>query len=566
MAILNNPLLSHGRKFITVVFVVVALVIGAPIAHSQETNAYEQGYEQCLNEQEFTRGNSPARVVANVLPDAVSEGLKKGACMDNAASENPGAALATAVGAAASKFWGDPVGKLTQAVLEGNSQALQTVMTFWMDYRIDKNTIDQNVNGVKNIVLGLAGLALIASIIVGGGRMAASRRQGLAEGLENTGQVIATYLLFSLLIPGMIAGAVVASDQLSDWIMRSFGATSAEQILGGTALKENQAGPIIMLALAGVSFAGSMMQLIALATRTLLLPIAAGLTPLFAALTFTQTGKQGLNHLVSLIIASIAFKPISALLYSVTFWYVKDGGDGVMDAFVTAIMIGAAGFTAPALVRAIAPVVSQAGGGGAAPVLAGGAALTGGALGLAGGALNAASRGLSSSGGKAAGAASTAAGSGASMTATGTGGSGGAVGSNPGGGGGRVSSPTSQNTTAGGSVSGRSSSGASSTGASGGGGATATGASSAAGGSGPSPQMRPAGASGVGGQGATTQSRSARVGSQARQIGATTARTGAGVANTGARMARSGAAAAQRIQSILDESIGAQGTHHGGRR
>src|SRR5699024_11685977 len=104
------------------------------------------------------------------------------------------------------------------------------------------------------------------------------------------------------------------------------GASDAESVLGAAELNESMAGPILMLAFAGVAFAGSVMQIVALAIRTLLLPIAAGLAPLFAALSFSQIAKSGLSNLISLMIASMIFKPISALLYCVGFWLGREGG------------------------------------------------------------------------------------------------------------------------------------------------------------------------------------------------------------------------------------------------
>ncbi|TVS26981.1 hypothetical protein EKI59_09750 [Corynebacterium sanguinis] len=484
--------------------------------------------------------------------------MAKSTCNVGTAVTHPVAAA----GAAASAFWGDPVGDFTKALLEGNAEALQTVMTFWTDYRIDKNTMDQSVQGVKNIVFSLAGLALIAAIIVGGGRLAASRRQGLVDGVSDIGETIARYLIFAFLFPGLVAGAVVASDVLSDWIMSSFGATSAEEVLGGTALNETMAGPIFMLALGGVSFAGSVMQLVALGIRTLLLPIAAGLTPLFAALSFTQIGRQGLNHLVALIIAGIAFKPVSALLYSVTFWFAGGGGGGLVEAFITAIMVGAAGFIAPSLVFALVPAVSQAGGGGAAPALAGGAAIAGGALGLAGGALGKAGGAAASSAGKAATGASTSPG-GASPAGMGGGALAAAGGSSAGAGGGRAGSTR--------SGSGPSGGGAAPTGASGGAaGRPTTGFSAGKGGA--SGSAAPAGAVTAGasggqhqavptqGLGQTTRSRAGAMASASRGAHGV-ARTGGSLARSGAQAARGMESAATRIQGILNDSVGAQGNY-----
>ncbi|AIT62131.1 hypothetical protein CDOO_00735 [Corynebacterium doosanense CAU 212 = DSM 45436] len=190
---------------------------------------------------------------------------------------------------------------------------------------------------------------------------------------------------------------MMASDTLADEIMAQFGAASPEAFVNLTALEGTGFGPILTLFLSGVALAGSAVQILALVTRVLVIPIVAGLTPLFAALSFTETGRQGLNHLVAYLLTGIAFKPVSALLYSVVLWNVSDNqsGQDVSAAVINALMIGLAGFTAPALVRAIVPLAAQAGGGAAAPMLSGSmgavGALGGGALGAAAGAATSAS-------------------------------------------------------------------------------------------------------------------------------------------------------------------------------
>ena len=425
--------------------------------------------------------------------------------------------------------------------------------------------LEGSVQGIKNIVLGIAGMALISSLIVGGMQMSYDRRQGIADGLENVGTNLGRYLLWSTLIVGLGAGAMVASDQLSDWIMKQFGASDAETVLGASELNEEMGGPVLMLALAGVGVAGSCMQIVALATRALIFPIALGITPALAALSYTNTGRQGLNHITSLLIACVLFKPISALMYCVAFWQSATGGEDFISVVMTVLMLAAAGFSGPTLVRSIAPFVAQAGGGGAGSALAGGASLAGGAasvVGTVGGAIVGGAAGAAA--GSKAGSSTKAAGSSGGSSGGGSplGGGGG-----PRGGGSGSSSPASDTTAAGasqGTSGGRSVSpgGASSTASSASGsegasvrpanaGAT-TGASAPGGarGSNPSRRQTMGGAGSGPGRGATSGLR--RGVTRGRALGA-----------QGARAGRSAGSAARQIQGILDESIGQQGNYHG---
>lgn len=282
-----------------------------------------------------------------------------------------------------SPFWEDPIGKFAKSVMEGNNEALTTAMMLWMDFSTTSVDVNANTQGVKNIVMGVCGFALAASFIVGGWRIASARRGGLQEGLTDLNENMIRWLVFSIAVPVMFPGAMVASDAIADAIMQDFG--GADQLINLGGIEESQFGPVVTLVLAGITLIGSFVQILALVTRVLLAPIAAGLSPLFAALSFSDTGRQGLNHLVAFLIAAIAFKPVSALLYAVVLWNVSGTGDiGATGAIINALMIGIAGFSAPALVRALVPAVSQAGGGGAAPMLAGATGAVAGMAGMAG--------------------------------------------------------------------------------------------------------------------------------------------------------------------------------------
>uniref|UniRef100_UPI0037351013 hypothetical protein n=1 Tax=Corynebacterium sp. TaxID=1720 RepID=UPI0037351013 len=282
-----------------------------------------------------------------------------------------------------SPFWEDPIGKFAKSVMEGNNEALTTAMMLWMDFSTTSVDVNANTQGVKNIVMGVCGFALAASFIVGGWRIASARRGGLQEGLTDLNENMIRWLVFSIAVPVMFPGAMVASDAIADAIMQEFG--GADQLINLGGIEESQFGPVVTLVLAGITLIGSFVQILALVTRVLLAPIAAGLSPLFAALSFSDTGRQGLNHLVAFLIAAIAFKPVSALLYAVVLWNVSGTGDiGATGVIINALMIGIAGFSAPALVRALVPAVSQAGGGGAAPMLAGATGAIAGMAGMAG--------------------------------------------------------------------------------------------------------------------------------------------------------------------------------------
>lgn len=132
-----------------------------------------------------------------------------------------------------SELWESPLGQLAEGVVEGSEQALETSMTMWTKYKVSSEQLNRAVGGVQNIVYAVVGLALISAVIVGGVRLAVSRRQGVADGVEDLGKTIGLYLIFGLIVPPMLAGAMVASDGLADWILDSFGGTADGVVLGG---------------------------------------------------------------------------------------------------------------------------------------------------------------------------------------------------------------------------------------------------------------------------------------------------------------------------------------------
>ncbi|WP_151641577.1 hypothetical protein [Corynebacterium sp. 11A] len=554
-----------AKKRIVIALVLLMSCLFASPAYGQDLddkNAYEAAYEECLENHDFTKGWLN-RAVSGV-PENVSKPVKQAFCMDKASSEHPGAAAATAAGAAASKFWGDPIGDFVKALMEGNTQTLQMVMTFWFDFStVQTRSIDASIQGVKNIVAGLAGLALIASFVIGGYRIAASRRMGLQDGVEETAGVVVKYIVFSFGVVAAVPGALIATDILANEIMDSFGVQDPGQVVDMASLDESMAGPVIIMLLAIVSLLGGIMQIIALVVRTLVLPIVVGLTPLAAAASFSETGRGMLSSLMSYMIAAVVYKPIAALLYAVVMWNAATPSEGdVIAAAVNVLMIALAGFCAPALVRIIAPMTQSVGGGGAAPLVSAAGAGVSGALGAT---AMMASGGAAMLAGSAAKAAPAAAGGGASQSVVG----GAPVASTSRGAG---SGGTSASASVPAGSSGASAGGSSASVPAGASGATGGGAVSAgARGGGGRPTQQPrssgmAGALGVSRQAATGAGRGVGRGiSVAERVGAA-GLSGAGQGLRGAAsVARSSTAGASHAQRVLDDSVGVggyQGVRH----
>lgn len=410
-----------------------------------------------------------------------------------------------------SEFWDDPIGKFVHAAVEGNTEALNTAMTLWTKFKIDGGKTTDQATGVSNIVWSVAGIAFILSVIVTGVRMAATRRQGLADGMEDFGKFYGTYLVVGVMVPLIIPLALAGTDWLTDQILTGLpDGKKFTDLMGVNQLGDEISGPMLMGFLVIFALLGSLTQMVALVARVLFLPIIVGFLPVAAAASAGQTGRTSMNSMLSWTFTAIAFKPIAALVYVTAFWVVKDdtitgpgGTEGEIGLRILKILIlGMAGFSPLLVLKVISPIFASAGGqnSGAVAGMAGGAIGLGGAvLGGAATALGAGSRGLSAAsravgGGKASGGSGGSSGGGRVLGGSPSGPSGGSPGGpggSPSGGAPRGGGPT------GGSPGGSPGAQPGSDGASGIGGAPA----SAAGGGGQTPGS---GGSQMGGAGVTT--------------------------------------------------------------
>lgn len=500
-----------------------------------------------------------------------------------------------------SEFWEDPVGKFAKSVIEGNEQALQMVMTFWMDFDMGKAMVESNSTGVINIMWVIVLGAMVVNLIIVGARMVWLRRQGVADGLEEVGGMFWNAAIYSIVLPAGIFSAVGATDVLSHAILENFGASDAESFLDGVNLGPDQAGPIMMLLVAGLAFAGSAVQFLAMVARVLILPVLIGLMPLFAGISATDWGRQALASARNWLIALVLYKPVAALFYCVAFW-VHDNiqGDGIVWTAVRGLAVGLAGFSILSLAKVIIPGMASMGGGNSAAmgaamgaatgaVTAGAMTGIGGVAGMAGKAATGAGKAIS--GGGAGG------GSAASKSATGAARS--TAGGGSGGGGGGVPAASPSGTPAGatgasattgsggtggsgaaqaGGGAGASGAGHTSSAASGGGGAAGGGAGSPAGsgavatsanhaaGESASPGSGSAGGGGAaghvsGGTGGAGRVRGAAGTAMARvgQGGATVARGAAAASRIARAAGRTAGAVSQHTGMLFDDSIGSSG-------
>lgn len=370
--------------------------------YGDDGNAFQQGFEECKNEDlSLTEKLTDPSTYAGLAFGGLG-GFTTGLFNDNvrcSASnmlQHPLAGLGTAWSNTASAFWGDPVGKFTKAVIEGNTSAFATVMTFWMSVPIPSLTGGAAITGIRNITFEIQLVALAIGIAYAGIKLAVARKQAVAEGADETAKML-TRTIFSIwTAPVLVITLHQLGDSFSTWVID----TASGGDLGGkiTAIswidEQTGLGPVVSLVLAGIGLLGSVVQLVALLIREAVLALVVALSPIAAASSATGTGRQTWSSMIAFTIAALLFKPVASLLYAFAFWAASS--DTAADAVIGAVLLAVAGLALPSLMRVISPAVStiSAGGGqvaamaGATGAIAGGGAAmmskAGGSGGVAG--------------------------------------------------------------------------------------------------------------------------------------------------------------------------------------
>ena len=445
-----------------------------------------------------------------------------------------------------SEFWEDPLGKAVKALIAGNTQALETAMTFWTEFSLSPEETTKQSGGVRNVVWTIAGSAFIISLVITGARIAASRRQGLADGMEEFGKFYGSYLVAGVMVPLAVPIGLSGTDFLTKQILTGLPeGKGLSDLIEQLNFGEGALEPALVFILVLFALVGSVTQMVALAARALILPIVVGFLPIAASSAATNAGKTSLGSMLSWIFAALAFKPIAAMTYVVAFWIA--GGDSLQGnetvvAITKLLVLGMAGFSPLMVLKIVSPLLASASGPSSAAV---GGAL-GGATGAAGGAVLGGAAIASGSASRVLGGVASAAGGK-------SGGSGGSGGSGSGGGGrpmgGSTGGPSGGGPAGGGPAGGSPSGGGPGGGAGPSGGAGATGGVGGASTGTSSGQREPAYA-GTGGSAAQASTSAASgAGSRAAQAGgaarAAVAGT-AGAASRGAGMVAGGARVASR--------------------
>lgn len=416
---------SVARLLAALMFAVLALGLAAGPAAAQDADEvlnsngtrYSDQYEECragggdldLASQADQAMEGWMRENLGGTGEKLANANEAARCGFNAFASDPLGAASTAAGNAASAFWGDPIGDFVNSLLEGNSQALLTIMALWQKTPFQGADMQSAVAGIFNLTYQLQFLLLAVSLMIAGTRMAAARNKGLGDGFEETGGLMMRFILAGVALPTVIVTLHLATDALSSqWIKMGIPDPKAQIGAVVTLNEESGLGPALVLILVVWALLGALAQFVALVLREGLLIVVVGLIPLAAASSALQTGKQAFKTMTGFIVAALLFKPLATLMYVVVFWLASKKDASFLEAIASMILLGAAGFTLPALMRVVAPAVATTVAGGSASAMgtaAAGAtgAVAGGVAGAAGAAAGAVGSSAASGGGSSSG-------------------------------------------------------------------------------------------------------------------------------------------------------------------
>lgn len=279
----------------------------------------------------------------------------------------------------------DAINNLAKAIMEGMSQMVTTLSTFWVSMpTVNLASQDGTASPVVSVVnselmpwtLALAVLA----VILGGIRLIWEQRGAPLKDLLRS---LLTLTLVSGLGLGVISILVVAADAFSAMVINraTDGKGFAESLKILVMTNQTGVGVFILIVLGLIGLIASLVQVVLMVVRSGMLVILAGILPTTAAFTNTEMGRQWFQKAVGWTIAFILYKPAAAIVYSVAFLLMGNGGGNsanLVQPITGFTLMVVALFALPALMRFVTPMVGAvASGGGAGAGAAVGAIATG---------------------------------------------------------------------------------------------------------------------------------------------------------------------------------------------
>ncbi|MFI6866450.1 hypothetical protein [Nocardia sp. NPDC050406] len=350
------------RRILTIFAVVFTVMLATP------TVAYAQyGFDEACNELHDSLDGLGIPGIS--LGDAASAACKAG----NVAT-HPGDAAA----AVRDKAWDSTFGKVVDSLMNGLGEALILALTFWM--KVPNERVSDSgalFTKINDYTYQAQILLLMVSVIISGARLAEARRGAAMSEAAESFRMFARVIFSSWMLGAVIVAGTQASDKFSEWVINDAtdgNAKNLAELMVKTA-KLQAFSPGLVLIIAIVGLLGALAQIVLAIVRQGLLIVAAGVLPLAAAASGTNTGKQSYPRLIAWIIAFMLYKPVAAIVYMIAFSTAGHVDEltstaGLPDAdqaqrmLVAIVLLCSAAFVLPVLMRLVTPAVAIVGSGG----------------------------------------------------------------------------------------------------------------------------------------------------------------------------------------------------------
>ena len=279
----------------------------------------------------------------------------------------------------------DAMANMAKAIMEGMSQMVTTLSTFWVSTPTvnltsqDGSTASPVVSMVNSELVPWTLALAVLAVILGGIRLIWEQRGAPLKDLLRS---LITLTLVSGLGLGVISILVIAADFFSAAVIErsTDGKGFAESMSLLVMMNQAGVGVFILIVLGLIGLIASLVQIVLMVVRSGMLVVLAGTLPTTASFTNTEMGRQWFQKAVGWTIAFILYKPAAAIVYSVAFLLMGDsaGKDALIQSITGFTLMVVALFALPALMRFVTPMVAAvASGGGAGAGAAVGAVATG---------------------------------------------------------------------------------------------------------------------------------------------------------------------------------------------
>ena len=287
-------------------------------------------------------------------------------------------------GNAVSGMLDDAVGNLAKSIMEGMSQMVTTLSTFWVSMPTvnltseDGATASPVVSAVNSELMPWTLTLAVLAVILGGIRMIWEQRGAPLKDLLRS---LLTLTLVSAIGLGTISILVIAADAFAAVIIeRSTDGKGFADAFQKIAVVHTSDAVFILIVLGLIGLIASLVQIVLMVVRSGMLVILAAILPTTAAFTNTEMGRQWFQKAIGWTIAFILYKPAAAIVYSVAFLLMsKTSGKNALIGSITGFTLMIVALLAlPALMRFVTPMVGAvASGSGAGAGAAVGAVATG---------------------------------------------------------------------------------------------------------------------------------------------------------------------------------------------